>query len=86
MSSSPSPDPITPPVTDPPAEQPKRRKLARAPLHDRLAYRIPEVAALIGIGESTAYELAANGSLPTVLVGKMRLVPADALRRLLEAK
>jgi excisionase family DNA binding protein len=43
--------------------------------------RVPEVAATLGIARSLAYEMARDGRLPTVHIGKAVRVP----RRRLEA-
>jgi excisionase family DNA binding protein len=45
-----------------------------------LAYTIPEAAALIKISEPYAYALARDGRLPTVLIGRRRVVPATRLK------
>ena len=42
--------------------------------------RATEVAAALGVGRATAYELMANGTLPTVRIGRSVRVPAEALR------
>jgi excisionase family DNA binding protein len=46
---------------------------------------IPEAAAILGIGESTAYRLLKEGTFPveTVLVGRRRKVPRRALEEFL---
>jgi excisionase family DNA binding protein len=45
----------------------------------RLAYRIPEAAEAIGVSRAKAYEMAANGDIPTVTIGGIKRVPVDAL-------
>jgi excisionase family DNA binding protein len=45
---------------------------------------VPEAARIIGIGVSTAYRAAVDGSLPRVRVGGRWVVPTAALERLLE--
>ncbi len=40
----------------------------------------PEVANSLGVGRSTAYQLVDSGVLPSVTIGRRRLVPAEALR------
>jgi excisionase family DNA binding protein len=54
--------------------------VATAELTDRLLLRLPEVAALLGIGRSTVYELVQRGDLPTVHVGRALRIPSAALR------
>lgn len=46
-----------------------------------LLLRVPEVAATLGIARSLAYEMARDGRLPTVHIGKAVRIP----RRRLEA-
>jgi excisionase family DNA binding protein len=43
---------------------------------------IPEAARLLGIGVTHAWELARSGDLPTVRLGRRRLVPIGALAAL----
>jgi excisionase family DNA binding protein len=51
-----------------------------------LTYTVSEVAELLGISRSNAYDLVAEGVLPIVpLPGRRKLVPRVALERLLEA-
>jgi excisionase family DNA binding protein len=40
----------------------------------------PDAAKAIGLGRTKTFELIASGALPSVRVGKRRLVPASALR------
>lgn len=42
---------------------------------------IPAAAKIIGIGESLAYEAAARGEIPTVQIGKRKLVPVAWINR-----
>ena len=44
----------------------------------------PEAAEALGIGRSTAFALVSSGELPSVRVGKRRLVPTAALREYAE--
>lgn len=51
---------------------------------NRLTYTVPEVAVLLGISRSKAYDLVAEGALPAVqLQGRRRLVPRWAVDELL---
>lgn len=45
----------------------------------RLMCTVPEVAAVLSIGRSAAYELVACGRIPSVKIGKSRRVPVKAL-------
>jgi excisionase family DNA binding protein len=49
-----------------------------------LAYRVNEVAAATGLCRSQVYNLMRTGELPFIEVGKIRLVRADDLRKLLK--
>lgn len=44
---------------------------------------IPEAANILGIGRQTAYELARQGVLPVLRLGKRLVVPKVALERML---
>jgi excisionase family DNA binding protein len=50
---------------------------------DRLALSIEETSSLLGISRSLGYELAAQGRIPTVRLGRRVVVPRAALERLL---
>jgi excisionase family DNA binding protein len=50
---------------------------------DRLALSIEEVSNLLGISRSLGYELAAQGRIPTVRLGRRIVVARAALERLL---
>jgi excisionase family DNA binding protein len=49
----------------------------------RLLYTVDEVAALLGVGRSTAYELIARGELKAVRLGRRRYVTRPVLTDLL---
>ena len=49
----------------------------------RLVYTVTEAAELLGLGRSTAYELAAQGVLPTVRLGRRLMATRPALAALL---
>ena len=51
---------------------------------NRLAHPIPEAAARLGIGRTTLYALIERGELPTVTIGRRRLVTESALVAYLE--
>lgn len=51
---------------------------------NRLTYSVAEVADLLGVSRSTAYELVAQGAIPVVpLKGRRKLVPRWAIDELL---
>ncbi|MBO0755441.1 MAG: helix-turn-helix domain-containing protein [Bradyrhizobiaceae bacterium] len=50
----------------------------------RRTYSIPEVAKILGISTWSAYELAKNGKLPVIKLGRRRVVPDRALEKMLE--
>jgi excisionase family DNA binding protein len=49
----------------------------------RLALSVGEVAAALGIGRRTVERAIADGVIPSVTLGRRRLVPVTALRSLL---
>jgi excisionase family DNA binding protein len=51
-----------------------------------LLLRAAEVAAILGIGRSTVFELAASGELPVVRIGRSVRVPRHALYRWIEER
>lgn len=51
-----------------------------------LLLRASEVAAILGIGRSTVFELAASGELPVVRIGRSVRVPRHALYRWIEER
>ena len=59
-----------------------------APRHDRATATLGEVAALLGIGRSTAYELAQRDALPVPVIrlGRRLVVSRAALDRVLAAE
>jgi excisionase family DNA binding protein len=49
------------------------------PRLNRLALSMGEVAETLGIGRTTVYRLTSSGQLPSIQIGKRRLVPIHAL-------
>lgn len=49
----------------------------------KLAYTIKEAAAALGLSRSKLYVLMGSGKLPSIQIGKRRLIPADALQKLI---
>jgi excisionase family DNA binding protein len=58
--------------------------MATADNDDRLLLRLPEVAARLGLGRTTVYDLVQRGELPVVRVGRAVRVPVGALQRWVE--
>jgi excisionase family DNA binding protein len=54
--------------------------------NERLLLRIDEVAQLIGVSRTTAYALVNKRELPSVRIGGLLRIPADALRTLIEER
>lgn len=52
---------------------------------ERLTYTILEVAELLGISRSTAYECVRRGEIPALALDTRRVVPRAALEALLAA-
>lgn len=57
--------------------------MSATPAAVRLAWSIEETAAALGIGRTAAYAAAVRGDIPTLQVGRRRLVPIAALEALL---
>jgi excisionase family DNA binding protein len=53
------------------------------PAEDRPTLRVEEVAAILQISRSTAFECCARGEIPTLRFGRRIAVPTAALRRML---
>lgn len=49
----------------------------------RLAYRVAEVQAKLGLGRNKVYELVSSGELGSVKAGKAILIPKEALDKYL---
>jgi excisionase family DNA binding protein len=55
-----------------------RRQL---PALEPVAVRIPQAAAMLGIGRSTLYLCIAAGEIEVIKIGRATLVPVDSLNR-----
>jgi excisionase family DNA binding protein len=68
------------------AEIRQRSKLPSLPppLDVALAYRVNDAAKIIGLSRSSIYILIAEKKLRSIVVAGRRLIPADALRELLQ--
>lgn len=51
-----------------------------------LAYRLPQAAAALGLGERLVWDLADRGEIATIKIGRARLFPVSALENWLRAK
>lgn len=73
-----------------PTQRERRRRTGQATVERarvaQLLLRPREVAEMLGISRSKAYELIASGQLPGVTFAGCRRVPADALRAWLSAR
>ena len=58
--------------------------MATATEVERLVYTIAETAKLLSLSRGLAYQLAREGKLPVIRLGKRLVVPKVALSRLLE--
>jgi excisionase family DNA binding protein len=52
----------------------------------RETYTVDEVAAVLGIGRTTAYRLTQSGQLTTIRVGTRVLIPRHAVDRMLRGE
>lgn len=58
-----------------------------SPLHDapeRETYDLPEVAARLGVSRTSIYRFAANGTIPTIRLGRRLLVPRAVVEEILD--
>lgn len=44
---------------------------------EKLVYSVQEVADMLGISKSYAYELIKHGDIPSILLGKKRVIPKE---------
>ena len=52
----------------------------------RITYRVEEVAKMLGVSRSAAYNLVGDGYIRSVRAGRLILIPADALNEFLAEK
>jgi len=52
-------------------------------MEEKLTYTVKETARLLGIGRNTMWKAVWRGQLPTIRIGKRRLVPKVALEKML---
>lgn len=55
-------------------------------MEQKLLFRPSEAAELLGIGRSKVYQLLADGTLPSVRIGKSVRVPVEKLRGWVESQ
>ena len=55
-------------------------------LADRICYRPDEAAAVMGTSRDVIFKLLAAGELRSFRAGRVRLIPADALREYVQRK
>jgi excisionase family DNA binding protein len=53
---------------------------------DRQTYQVEEVAQILGIGRTAAYEGVRRGEIPSIRVGRRLVVPRAALEKMLEGR
>lgn len=53
---------------------------------DKLAYSVAEAVELTPLSRTAVFDLIASGQLRSVKVGRRRVIPADALRALVEGR
>jgi excisionase family DNA binding protein len=46
---------------------------------DRVTLSVPETAAALGVSDDLVYELIARGELPSIVLGRRKLVPRRAI-------
>lgn len=66
---------------------PRLRPLAeRSPKHELpvISYRVEDAARAVGLSRARVFELIRSGELKSVFVAGRRLIPADALRELVQ--
>jgi excisionase family DNA binding protein len=64
----------------------KENRFELAPITDRIAFPVDEARSLLGgISRKSIYDLINSGELKTVMIAGRRLVPKEALYRLIEA-
>ncbi len=52
----------------------------------RVALTVEEAARRLGVGRTTMYGLVASGEVPSVTIGRLRRVPAEALKEYVAAR
>jgi excisionase family DNA binding protein len=63
---------------------PENRKPTTDSLNGRATISVSEAGSLLGIGRSAAYEAVRRGEIPSLRIGRRRLVPVPQLLALLD--
>ena len=50
-------------------------------LMDKIVYTMQEIADMLGISRSYAYELVRNGTIPSLELGKKRVIPKEKFNK-----
>jgi excisionase family DNA binding protein len=53
-------------------------------IHERAALSVEEVAAMLGVGRNTIYELIAADAIDSVKVGARRIIPVEAVKKYID--
>ena len=53
---------------------------------EKLVYSVQEVAELLGISKSYAYELVRDGTIPVLQLGRKRVIPKEKLNEWINGK
>lgn len=61
------------------SETPEKEKLV-VPFAERMAYRVEEAAAVIGVSKRTIYKAVAEGRISSKRIGQCVVIPAEALK------
>jgi excisionase family DNA binding protein len=58
----------------------------REPINERLTFTVDEVARLLGVSRSGAYDSITRGEIPSFNIGRRVLVPRDAFLEMLKPR
>ena len=59
---------------------------SRDPMNERLTFTVDEVARLLGVSRSGAYDSITRGEIPSFNIGRRVLVPRDAFLAMLKPR
>jgi excisionase family DNA binding protein len=59
---------------------------SREPMNERLTYTVDEVARLLGVSRSGAYDSITRGEIPSFNIGRRVLVPREAFLEMLKPR
>lgn len=60
--------------------------LTLSDLRDRTTCTIPEASAVLGLSSWAGYQAAQRGEIPTLTIGRRKVVPVPALLRMLDGE